>query len=191
MQVTVGYIITNGTNYSQDSNCKTLTTDDHKAFIWKTKESAEKVLTLAESRKTFPVENFYIEELISNVAPINEYAFNIITELITLGQSYYELEDAFSQLTQKLSTIDRKISDVEHFIETTDQNACNGYKLYRKLKDLRVERRNIKRLIELKDIFKTIKIEHTMVGDVNNKVEGFTKKMFTPREITLDDILSK
>lgn len=191
MQVTVGYIITNGTNYSQDSNCKTLTTDDHKAFIWKTRESAEKVLTLAESRKTFPVENFYIEELTSNVAPINEYAFNIITELITLGQSYYELEDAFSQLTQKLSTIDRKISDVEHFIETTDQNACNGYKLYKKLKDLRVERRNIKRLIELKDIFKTIKIEHTMVGDVNNKVEGFTKKMFTPREITLDDILSK
>ena len=191
MQVTVGYIITNGTNYSQDSNCKTLTTDDHKAFIWKTKESAEKVLTLAESRKTFPVENFYIKELTSNVAPINEYAFNIITELITLGQSYYELEDVFSQLTQKLSTIDRKISDVEHFIETTDQNACNGYKLYRKLKDLRVERRNIKRLIELKDIFKTIKIEHTMVGDVNNKVEGFTKKMFTPREITIDDILSK
>ena len=191
MQVTVGYIITNGTNYSQDSNCKTLTTDDHKAFIWETREAAEKVLHLAETRKTLPLNNYYVHEIKSNIAPIDDYAANVITDLIALGQSYTRLEHEFSILTQKLSTIDRKISDVEHFIETTDQNACNGYKLYKKLKDLRVERRNIKRLIQMNEVFKTIKIPNSMTQDIENKVNSFTKKMFTPREITLDDILSK
>lgn len=191
MQVVVGYLITDEKNYVQDSNAKVITTDDHKAFIWETKEAAEKVLHLAEIRKTLPLNNYYVHEIKSNIAPIDEYAWNTITELMTLGQSYYKLQDIFSTLTQKLSTIDRKISDVEHFIETTDQNACNGYKLYKKLKDLRVERRNIKRLIQMNEVFKTINIPNTFVKDVDNKVNSFTKKMFTPREITIDDILSK
>ena len=191
MKVLIGYLITNGNYYVKDSNCKSVTTDDHEAFIWNTFESAEKVLSPAKNRKILPFENYYIKEIKSNVAPIDKYAWDTITELITLCLSYNKLEGVFSTLPQKLSTVDRKISDVEHFIETTDQDACNGYKLYKKLKDLRVERRNIKRLMQINEIFKTINVPDTAIKDVDNKVNSFTKKMFTPREITLDDILSK
>ena len=43
----------------------------------------------------------------------------------------------------------------------------------------------------MNEVFKTIKIPNSMTQDIENKVNSFTKKMFTPREITLDDILSK
>lgn len=49
-----------------------------------------------------------------------------------------------NELSQELSNIEAEIVDIEHYIEFTSLNARDGYKIYRKLRDLLRERRYIK-----------------------------------------------
>jgi hypothetical protein len=102
---------------------------------------------------------------------------------------YSDIKESLKDLQCKLSTVDRKISDVEHFIEITDQNAVNGYKLYKKLKDLRIERRNIKRLIDIRQMFDKINIDNDSMKDIRERIESFKTRTFSPRELDLDKIL--
>lgn len=187
----LGYIITDGKRYFADCNGTSITTDHMKAYVWKTQLAAENVLNNSCNKKFNSEDVYYIEEKTSYVTPINEDVKNTICDIMQFFDTYKIIRGANDGLTKRLSEVDRKISDVEHFIELTDQNAVNGYKLYKRLKDLRIERRNIKRLISLKEVFDTIKIDDNVEQNILGKVESFTNKCFSPREITLEDILGE
>lgn len=63
---------------------------------------------------------------------------------IGLDEVFVEAEKRFKELPQKLSDIDAQIVDLEHYIEFTSLNASDGYKAYKKLKELLNERRILK-----------------------------------------------
>lgn len=63
---------------------------------------------------------------------------------IGLEEVFTEAEKRFKELPQKRSDIDAQIVDLEHYIEFTSLNARDGYKAYKKLKELLNERRILK-----------------------------------------------
>lgn len=66
-------------------------------------------------------------------------------------------------LNSKLSQVDRKITDIEHYIEFYPLNACQGYKAAKMMKDCLIERRIVK------DEMETInKISVMNVGFIGN-----------------------
>lgn len=74
---------------------------------------------------------------------------NIISSLVTLN----EFEDNKEQLVQELSTCDLKEQDVLHYIELEKFNCVDGYKLAKKLKEIRQERRKVKNQLNLIKVF--------------------------------------
>lgn len=48
------------------------------------------------------------------------------------------------KLSQKLSTVDRELSDCYHTIERSNYNACQGYQAYVQLKEVLQNRRKVK-----------------------------------------------
>ena len=68
----------------------------------------------------------------------------IMQELKTITEAAGRLSRYLDELDERLSEIDRQQSDVLHFIEQYDLNACDGFKVYKLLKEIRIERRGIK-----------------------------------------------
>lgn len=50
----------------------------------------------------------------------------------------------FNELNKKLSIMDRKKSDIEHYIELKNLDASSGFGIYKKLQQILLERRAIK-----------------------------------------------
>lgn len=53
-------------------------------------------------------------------------------------------QERLQELALKQSEADKNIADIYHYIETTNLNACQGYKAYKKLQAALIERRRIK-----------------------------------------------
>jgi hypothetical protein len=187
-----GYVITNGTFYAEDKDCKTLTKAMERAFVFTQEESANNVLQCLKNRKTNPLTDYYVDVQKKYVTPIDDQTQLYIDKFKTMLDNYKELSKTFDEIYDKLQNVDKEISDIEHYIELTDQNVVNGYKLYKRLKDLRVKRRNIKRLIDLSKLFKKITIDDSIKSDFESTVNGFsTRKYLQKSEQSIEDILSK
>jgi hypothetical protein len=115
---------------------------------------------------------------------------DIINTVLQFLEEYDTVQAALEDAPQRLSIVDKKLTDVLHYIEMTDQNAANGYKLYKKVKELRIERRNIKRLIYLKGAFNTLKLEKESINSIKNTINGFEHEKYTARILNIDDILN-
>ena len=72
-----------------------------------------------------------------------------------LDEVFHEAMERGKDIAQELSDIDSQIVDLEHYIEFTTLNARDGYKAYRKLKDLLCKRR-------------VLKYEHKVVNSINS-----------------------
>jgi hypothetical protein len=185
-----GFYITNGERYIRDSLGHEVTTDKNKAFIWKTRESAERVLNNSLSALFKKQGNYYVEEEIHSVTPLDADTKDIINTVLQFLEEYDTIQAALEDAPQRLSIVDKKLTDILHYIEMTDQNAANGYKLYKKVKELRIERRNIKRLIYLKGAFNTLKLEKESINSIKNTINGFEHEKYTARILNIDDILN-
>ncbi len=61
-----------------------------------------------------------------------------------LDRVFEEAEKRYKELPQELSDIEAQVIDLEHYIEFVSLNARDGYKIYRKLKELLNRRRILK-----------------------------------------------
>lgn len=189
MKVLSGYVITDGSKYVSDHSTNAITTDKAKAYTWSTREAAENVLLQAETRKILPLIGYHVEDSYKYITPIDEETEKVIDEIRMMFYLYSSIQESLLNLSERLSTTDRKISDVEHYIEVTDQNAVNGFKLYKKIKELRIQRRNIKRLQLISKEFDKIKITTGVIDDMNGLIDSFTDRMFSPKELDFNTIL--
>ena len=71
-----------------------------------------------------------------------------------LDEIFHDAMKRSKDLAQELSDVDAQIVDIEHYIEFTTLNARDGYKTYKKLKELLCLRR-------------TLKFEHKVVNAIN------------------------
>lgn len=90
------------------------------------------------------------------------------------------------ELNEKMSIIDKTICDLQHEIEFGKFDVCRGYKKFRQLQDILIERRKIKDELELLHpliayvgtIESSVSKVHTTVI---NKENSFKNRKYTPR----------
>lgn len=107
---------------------------------------------------------------------------DIENAVASLCQIMREMNADAPELAKNLGTVDRKISDVLHFLELNSFNAVNGYHLSKRLKDLRIERRNIKDRMAWNAIMKNLSYTSVTTGDLVKSLQGLDTRKYTPRE---------
>lgn len=86
-----------------------------------------------------------------------------------------------NELTDQLSTVDKEVCDILHYIEFCNLNAAQGYKAYKMLKERRIKRRSIKNELQVLDIILGKKISETATDEIQKAVEGMDKRKYEPR----------
>lgn len=132
---------------------------------------ANSTIVNMESKEISSNENTYVHvdiEHLKEVAKELEYMF-------------YSIRSNKPYLCEEQSKVDRMISDIEHYIEFTNFNASDGYKLAKSIQDLRRYRRKIKDEIAIIDTI--IKQNNNILtGHTYNTIEGLDNRQYTPRE---------
>lgn len=99
---------------------------------------------------------------------------------------FSEVKQTHDEFVKELSTQDKMTSDILHRIELGTFNACEGYKLCKKIKEVRQERRVIKDELEpLKKLHGTILTIKSKVQKSNKNIvkmeQNMQNRSYTPR----------
>lgn len=95
-----------------------------------------------------------------------------------------ESEDRRAELSDKLSNIDKEITDIEHYVELNNLNAYQGFLAYKMLQNRLRERRKIKDEIQVLSQLGSCKIDAAMMKDVQEAIKQMENKTYTPRVLT-------
>lgn len=149
------FIITNGSGYiCYDKNQKMATTNKRELAKRFTKEKAENFMkNLAGTMKNLGYRmepddetNQVIEQVISDN---DESIAEILAQVRNFESYMQDIGKRRDTLTHELSKVDAEIEDILHAAEFYNLNACEGYKLYKMLRDARIKRRKLKDYIEV------------------------------------------
>lgn len=103
------------------------------------------------------------------------------TTLNDLASKFSTLKGNKEWLLDQQSGIDKQISDILHFIEFEKFSACEGFKLCRALKELRLKRREVKNELELINIINCHTCNNMANGSTNKAIASIESKQYTPR----------
>lgn len=183
----MNYVITNGTVFI-DGHGNTVKQNEARVFDNKTKAQNFLKSSVSKCLKNlgFKVVETEMEE------STNE---NIKTNSQYIEVNVDDLKNSINDLSSKLSTlngnkdwllemqsnVDKEISDIMHYIEFNNFSACDGYKLCKALKELRLKRRKIKNELELINILNTQSLKQLALGKTNLAISGLDNKQYEPR----------
>lgn len=195
-----GYVITDTQNTifvcKDTSGSYSLTTDRAKALVWDNKPSADAVFRSNLSKliksKGVLVKSVAMQMVCSEV---KEDTKPVVQDTPPeVGSSKYivsVLSDAVAKLncrhlalSDELSKFDRQITDVEHYIEFNagKLNACDGYKAYKLLQDVLVERRKIKDELQILQVVKDRMALSDDIENIHERVKELESRKYEPRE---------
>lgn len=89
-----------------------------------------------------------------------------------------------SQLSEKLSAVDREQTDILHFIENSRLNAAQWCSIGKQLQEVRVRRRNIKNQLRFNQLASQLSKDSIWSGDVVKNIEAVQLGVYTPRILT-------
>ncbi len=199
----MSWIVTNGRNYLKANPGKTgvVANMNSATFFESENKAINLVMNLPRSMKNLGYHAIEIEheENEKDIERHKKYYQNVEQE-IRLYSEIGEFEDVIKLLTEceqfvnnivsnkeylnaKLTTIEKEQTDLEHAIEFYNLNACEGFKLYKKLKEVRLERRKIKDSLTvisiLEDSFSSSFFEYPP----SKRVEGIKNRKYKPRAL--------
>lgn len=87
---------------------------------------------------------------------MKEESINIIDNIIQTISILNKTDEYLESLTNRLSECDSLVSDYEHFIENTPIEEVNLEKLYQKMQENFIKRRNIKNDMAINDNYKNL-----------------------------------
>lgn len=141
----------------------TPTPELNESFQFNDKIKAENAL--ANLPKQMRNLGYFVQQIDVPSKPVDFDQFNSESELVdydaALAQigSFCNLHDRLvaraTWIEYKLQEVNNKIRDVLHAIEFNSYNACDGYKIYKLLHDLRLERRKYKDEQIIADVMKS------------------------------------
>lgn len=163
--VIIVYVLYNQKYYLMQNAIKQFvpTTELNEAFQFNDKTKAENVLSnLPKQMRNL---GYFVQQIDAPSKPVDFDQFNAELELVNydsaLAQigSFCDLHDQLvaraTWVEYKLQEVENKIQDVLHAIEFNLYNARDGYKLYKLLHDLRLERRKYKDEQIIADVMKS------------------------------------
>ena len=149
------YVITNGSGYiAYDKNQKPTNVSKRELAKRFTKTKADNfILNLNGSMKNlgYHVEpdnesNQVVEEVMNGV---DENIADILAHVRDFESYMQDIGKKRDVLNYELSKVDNEIEDILHAAEFYNLNACEGYKLYKMLRERRIKRRKLKDYIEV------------------------------------------
>ena len=200
-----GYVITDAKKTifvcKDTSGCYSLTTDKAKAIIWESQQAADAVFKsnlskLIKSKgvtvkavamrmvcedQPVPVKKETVE-----VKPEVKPEFGSSKYIVSvLSETVAKLNCRHLALSDELSTYDRKVTDIEHYIEFNvgKLNARDGYKAYKLLQDTLVERRKVKDELQILQVVKDKMALSEDIENIQEKVEKLEGRKYEPREL--------
>lgn len=115
---------------------------------------------------------------------IDQRFSNLISEMDRTESFFLDVDARYAHLGEDLSTVDREITDLNHYIEFNDLNACNGFKMYKELQGRLRRRRAIKDEIRVLSSIRCCKIAKSEINEVRRTVYELSQRKYAPRELT-------
>lgn len=152
--------------------------DKEEAYIWKSKVKANNVL----ARIPFTLSDYNFR--VSQVNQLSESSISLSFDNFadTIEKFYVEFidTDKLNELRDKVSEADLKIVDIHHYIEFNKLNVVEGYKCYKMLHDILVERRKAKDELQKSQII-CAALNYNKAMDLAGRLKEVDSKTYTPR----------
>lgn len=117
----------------------------------------------------------------------SSYIQGIKNQICQISDFISELKNKREEAADIVDKCEREIFDLEHNAEFFNKNACEGYKMWRKLGEVRRERRRAKDLIVIVDaILEDNGFDGILSQKTLNRISGLENRTYSVRE--LDDI---
>lgn len=185
------YVLYNNKYYLMQNAIKQFvpTTELNEAFQFIDKIKAENAL--ANLPKQTRNLGYFVIQISNTDKPVDFDQFtdieliNYDSALAQIG-SFCDLHDQLVArapwIDHKLTEVDNKIQDVLHAIEFNSYNARDGYKIYKLLHDLRLERRKYKDEIFIRELIDD-NIHNVDWGKFRSRVKDVKDRQYHVREI--------
>lgn len=122
--------------------------------------------------------NEFIEQAVNKA---NGEINDILIKVQEFEEYVRELCKKRDALTFEMSKIDSEIEDILHAAEFYNLNACEGYKLYKMLRDCRIRRRKIKDYIEVVGYIENATGKDFSNGIGSKSIINKTTREYAPR----------
>lgn len=117
----------------------------------------------------------------------SSYIQGVKNQICQINDFITELKSKRLEAVDIVEKCEREIFDLEHNAEFYNKNACEGYKMWRKLGEVRRERRRAKDLIVIVDaILEDNSFDGILSQKTLNRISGLENRTYSIRE--LDDI---
>lgn len=91
------------------------------------------------------------------------------------------IQSSKHSLEKRMRDIELEILDIEHFGEFYNVSGCEGYKLFKRISDLRRERREIKDKLLVIDNLANSSINQLVSGDIRRSMSALGRREYKPR----------
>ena len=117
----------------------------------------------------------------------SSYIQGVKNQICQISDFISDLKNKRQEAVGIVEKCEREIFDLEHNSEFYNKNACEGYKMWRKLGEVRRERRRAKDLIVIVDaILEDNSFDGILSQKTLNRISGLENRTYSIRE--LDDI---
>ena len=118
-----------------------------------------------------------------------DYVENWLAKLSTLNGLVEDANKRKTELSEQLSSVDKDLVDLDHYIEFSNCNAYQGYIAYKTCRDMLRKRRSIKNEMAVLDIILDKEFGEVIVDVAKKQIAGMDKRKYQPRHmIELYDI---
>lgn len=114
----------------------------------------------------------------------SSYIQGIKNKICQISDFISELKDKREEAANIVDKCEREIFDLEHNAEFYNKNACEGYKMWRRLGEIRRERRRAKDLIVIVDaILEDNSFDGILSQKTLNRISGLENRTYSVREL--------
>lgn len=101
--------------------------------------------------------------------------------LITFLETAHTLLTMKDELINGQSTVDREITDLQHYIEAHGLDAYRGFLAYKNLRNALIRRREIKDKLLILTIIEDCEMTPDSIGKTIKRIRGLDERQYTPR----------
>lgn len=110
---------------------------------------------------------------------------NLISQIKSIIEVVPNAETRKQELNENLSIIDKKISDIEHYIEFGKFNAYQGWLCFKSLQSLLHKRRNLKNELQVIRLLSKHHLDKESLSDLSEMISNIqNNKIYTPRVLS-------
>jgi hypothetical protein len=118
-----------------------------------------------------------------------EYAYTVkshnidswLDKIDDLDTLFLDAERRKGEIATELSKIEAEKIDIEHYIEFKAQNACQGFKLYKRLRQVLVKRRQLVNEQKIISIINATRDANRELEKMVKKIKGLDNQVYKPR----------